>query len=71
MTGKKESAEWDEIVGRIRGGQGLTRAAEICKQYAEQAEKTAAEMACDSSPLIALCKLPVQCLTPLYLVTTS
>jgi geranylgeranyl reductase family protein len=71
LVGKKESAEWDEVVGRIRRGQGLARAAEICKQYAEQAEKNAVGMGYDSSPLIALCALPVQCLTPLYLITTS
>ena len=71
LVGKKESAEWDEIVGRIRRGQGLTRAAEICKQYAEKAEKTAVGMGWDSSPLVALCKLPVRCLTRLYPVTTT
>ncbi len=71
LVGEKESAEWDQIAGRIRRGKGLTRAANICKQYAEQAEKTAVEMACDTSSLMALCKLPVQCLTPLYLATNS
>ena len=65
LIGEKESAsEWDEIVDLIRQGQGLTRAAEIGKQYAEQAKKTAVEVAGDDSPLVALCGLPERCLEP-------
>jgi geranylgeranyl reductase family protein len=71
LIGNRGSVEWDEIVGRIRGGQGMIQAAGICRQYAEQAEKAAVAMGCDCSPLIALCKLPVERLAPLHLVTTS
>jgi geranylgeranyl reductase family protein len=65
LRGEKESAEWDEIGDLIRRGQGLAQAAEICKQYADQARRTAVEMAGDDSPLAMLCKLPECSLTPL------
>jgi menaquinone-9 beta-reductase len=68
LVGEKEGTELDEIVDRIRRGQGLARAAEICKQYAEQAKGAAVEVAGDDSPLAALCKLPERCLAPLTLL---
>jgi menaquinone-9 beta-reductase len=65
LVGKKESAEWDEIVDLIRQGQGLTRAAEICGRHAEQAKRAAIEVAGDNSPLAALCGLSERCLASL------
>jgi geranylgeranyl reductase family protein len=58
LVGKKESAEWDEVVNFIRQGQGLAQAAEICKQYAARAKKAVIAMAGGSSLLATLCKLP-------------
>jgi menaquinone-9 beta-reductase len=69
LVGEKESAEWDEIVDLVRQGQGLTRAAETCKRYAEQAKRTVVEVAGDGSPLTALCELPERCLAQLTLST--
>jgi geranylgeranyl reductase family protein len=67
LVDKKERADWDEIVDLIRRGQGLARAAEVCKRYAEQARKTVVEAGCANSPLTALCKLPEQRLAQLAL----
>ncbi len=69
LVGKKESAEWDEVVDFIRQGRGLARAAEICKQYAERAKKTVVEVAGYNSPLATLCKLPEQRLATTHLAT--
>jgi heptaprenyl diphosphate synthase len=68
LTGEKEGMEWDRIVDRIRQGQGLIRAVEICKQYAGQAEGAAVEAAGNDSSLAALCKLPERCLASLTLL---
>jgi geranylgeranyl reductase family protein len=65
LVGEKERvAEWDEIVDLMRQGQGLTRAAEIGKRYADRAKTTAVEVAGDDSPLAALCGLSERCLAP-------
>jgi menaquinone-9 beta-reductase len=69
LVGKKESAEWDATVDLIKQGHGLTRAAEICKRYTEQAKRTAVEVAGDDSPLAALCELPERSLTPFALLS--
>jgi geranylgeranyl reductase family protein len=65
LVGEKESTGWDEIVGLIRRGQGLPKAAEICKRYTEQAKRAAAEVASEDSPLAVLCELPERCLAQL------
>jgi heptaprenyl diphosphate synthase len=68
LAGAKESTEWDEIVGLIRRGQGLARAAEVCKRYTARAKRAAAEVASEDSPLAALCELPERCLAQLTLL---
>jgi geranylgeranyl reductase family protein len=71
LVGEKEGVEWDEIIDVIRAGQGLARAAEICKQYAMRAAKMAAKAGFDNGPLTVLCELPERSLPPLDLVTIS
>ncbi|HXB66428.1 MAG TPA: geranylgeranyl reductase family protein [Solirubrobacteraceae bacterium] len=65
LTGERESAEWDEIVDLMKQGQGLARAAEVSRRYAEEAKRTATEVAGGDNPLIALCDLLERCLAPL------
>lgn len=62
LPGNKEGAEWDEMVDRIWRGQGPAQAAQICKQYAEQAHRATVEAVGDHGPLAELCRLPARCL---------
>ena len=62
VVGMRQGAEWDEVVELVRRGRGPRTAAEVCREYAEQAKMTAAGMVGGDSLLVALCGLPEHCL---------
>jgi geranylgeranyl reductase family protein len=58
LAGKAENMTWNEIIERIREGQGLIQATKVCQQYIERAKEIAVEMTGDRDLLMALCELP-------------
>jgi geranylgeranyl reductase family protein len=54
--------EWERVIELTMNGEGLPRAGEVCREYAESAKRTAIEIAGRGTLLEALCDLPLNCL---------
>jgi menaquinone-9 beta-reductase len=63
LTSAKTRAEWEDAIDMIMSTAGVERASEICREYADNAEKIVVEIAGQGTPLEALCDLPSHCLT--------
>ena len=61
----KPRAEWEDVIYMIVNSEGLARAGEICREYANRTKRIAVEIAGPGTPLEALCDLPARCVAAL------
>jgi hypothetical protein len=65
LASTKARAEWEDVIYMIVNGEGLARASEICREYANRSKRIVIEIAGRGTPLEALCDLPARCVAPL------
>lgn len=63
LADAKTHAEWEDVVDMILSTEGLKRAGEMCREYADNAKKAVVEIAGQETTLEELCLLPLDCLT--------
>lgn len=65
LVSAKTRADWEDVIEIIVSRGGLKRASEICRAYADSAQKMAVEIVGQGTPFQMLCDLPWRCLAPL------